>query len=220
MFVFSVANILMLIIALAAPFGLMYHSGLLRGCFRADMFVYYTNLSNLLVAVYYIGRVVCTALRVSDGAAYALFLSPLSHFTVAICITVTFIIYHFIIRPTIVADPQAFGEFGNVWSVSNLFVHYIVPLLTLADFLIFGEHAQEQWWFALVWVLLPLAYAAFAFIRARGGKNITGTDSPYPYGFIDINQIGIKAVKRNVVVILAAFVVLGFAFFGVGRLLS
>jgi hypothetical protein len=46
--------LLELIIVFVAILGLATHSGILRKKFRVNMFLYYTNLSNLLVFLYFL----------------------------------------------------------------------------------------------------------------------------------------------------------------------
>jgi hypothetical protein len=45
-------------------------------------------------------------------------------------------------------------------------------------------------------------------------------DSRFPYAFIDIDALGVGQVAITVVVLVVAFVVLGYVFFGVDTLLA
>ena len=52
----AVQVILEAVIVLVGACGMIWHSGWIRGEVRRDFFRYYTNLSNLLVVMFYIFR--------------------------------------------------------------------------------------------------------------------------------------------------------------------
>ena len=60
---------------------------------------------------------------------------PRAEGAVVFCITVTFLIYHFIPRPE--AFRMGNGGKGSFYSVLNMVQHYIVPLMALLDWLLF-----------------------------------------------------------------------------------
>ena len=57
----------------------------------------------------------------------------------------------------------------------------------------------------LVWLTVPLLYLLCVFLRARKG-NLAGTDSPYPYPFLDVPQLGAGRVTGICLTLLAACV--------------
>jgi hypothetical protein len=59
----------------------------------------------------------------------------------------------------------------------NTVLHYIIPIVTLADFVIDRPRLNSGFRKNLVWLLFPVAYATYSLIRGR----ITGW---YPYPFL------------------------------------
>ena len=99
-------------------------------------------------------------------------------------IFVTYLIYNFLLLPAIKKDPELYGEAGNYKTFGNISVHYLVPLLSFANWLLFANKGLAQWSYAVFWIAIPLLYAVVIFIRGEFGKNIPGSDGKYPYEFI------------------------------------
>jgi len=209
-----------LTIALLGIVGLLLNSRILTHGFRKDMLVYYTNLSNALTVIYYALRCIGRACGISAPSFMAVFFSPLSHYILAVMITVTFIIYHFTLLPAVKKTPEAFGWFGNYRRFSNLCVHYIVPLATLIYWLLLGDKRGLYWWAPLAWIVFPLLYAGCVLLRGRSGKNLTDTNSPYPYEFLDPIAIGWPKLGKTALALLAMFVALGYLLWGAGKLIG
>ncbi len=189
---------------------------------RPDMLVYYTNLSNIAVLIFFFVRTLCNIFRFYENVSlYNIFFSHFSWFAVTLMIFVTFLIYHFLLLPSIKANPQTYGEFSQYQTFGNKAVHYYVPLLSVANWLIFESKGAVLWKYAIYWIAIPLAYAIFAFIRGALVKRpIYGTNSRYPYEFMSPDLIGWEKVFINIGILLVAFILLGFAMFGAGQLLE
>ena len=72
---------------------------------------------------------------------------------------------------------------------------------------------------AVWWLALPLAYTAYALLRATGGKPIGHTGLLYPYAFMDLKRLGWKKFLRNAAALLVLFFLLGCVLVGVGMLI-
>ncbi len=193
-----------------------------EGGHRPDMFVYYTNLSNLAVLIFFFVRALCNIFRFYDNPGlYNLFFSHFSWFSVTLMIFVTFLIYHFLLLPSIKADPVTYGEFSQYQGFGNKAVHYTVPLLSVVNWLVFESKGAVRWYYAILWIAIPLVYAGFAFLRGALVKRpIYGTKSRYPYEFMSPDLIGWEKVLKNIGILLGAFIALGFIMFGAGRLIE
>lgn len=82
--------------------------------------------------------------------------------------------------------------------------HYATPLLALAYWLFSAPRGGLNWRAPLIWAAYPLAYLAYALVRAAA-------DGKFPYPFLDVNKIGAGGVAVNCAVIAAVFVAAGFA---------
>ena len=201
--------ILELLIVLIGTCGMIMHSGWLKGELRHDFFRYYTNLSNLLVAVFYLFRLVIRITKNYEGFFGRIVFSELWFYSVTMCIFLTFGIFHFVLVPHLNKAPSGSGEFKLLHSFSNYCVHYIVPLLSLLNWLIFSKKEELNYNWALIWTVIPWIYVIYAMIMGAKGKIIERTDSAYPYDFMDVSRHGWLIVLRNCVLVTIVFVLSG-----------
>ena len=104
--------------------------------------------------------------------------------------------------------------------LNNLFVHYFVPWLVFFYWLLCspGKHTLTTS-DALIWTLFPLFYAAYMFCRARSGRIIEETGTPYPYPFMDIQAFGLRRVLLMCVSLYAICICAGLSIVFVLRVL-
>ncbi len=168
------------LLVIAAAYGLHFH----MAAGKWGDFNYYTVLSN---AVCFLFPCVAGVQRPAAGpGCHTVTWRPRAEGAVVFCITVTFLIYHFILRP----EAFRMGNGGSFYSVLNMVQHYIVPLMALLDWLLFCPKGRWRRYDPASWLLIPLAYFIYILIRAPFAGNIGGTSSPYPYSFIDIQAHG------------------------------
>jgi hypothetical protein len=160
-------------------------------------FGYFTILTNLFVAL------VASAEFAAGRWAWA---EILSRRTVAGCATASIIFvcasYHFLLRK--VWSPQGLQR------VADIDLHYVVPLLALLHWTLSRGHrlpARDP----LIWCAYPAAYFAYALIRGAWLGS-------YPYPFIDVSALGYPKVWINSIILLAAYLVFGYAAWGIDRL--
>lgn len=205
-------------IVFTAIIGLITHSGILKKKFRVNLFLYYTNLSNLLVLLFFSCRVVVTFLGIQSGSLYQVVYSDFWHFSITASILITFLIYHFLLAPLVKKGDIGSAEFKH-HSFDNIAVHYLVPILTLLDWLFIASKSNLNWISGVYWIVIPLAYTLFALLRGLLGGNIKYTTSPYPYPFMDPAENGWKKVMLNLFYMSIGFVVLGMMMVGIGGIL-
>ena len=205
-----------LVIAAVGTVGLVIHSTLPRtGKIRPGMFCFYTNQSNLLVVLYELALFTAWLLRA--GAVYQLLVSPNVAMAVAACIWITHLIYHFVLVPWIRRTGGTFADSAEE-RTGNVLVHYITPLMTLLQWLLWADKSLNVW-SAVWWLLLPLGYFAYAMLRARSGKPIGRTDLLYPYPFLDYPTLGPKKFWLGIGQLLVFYFALGLVLVGAGRLI-
>lgn len=168
--------------------GLAFHSTLpATGHIRPGFFVFYTNLSNLLLAVYQL------ALGVSSffpgSGVFRLLSAPGVALSMTLCIFVTHLIYQWVLVPSATKSGKSLSDIG-LSSFGNLCVHYIVPWLTVVQWLLWQDKSGLAVRHALYWLALPLAYFAFGMARGATGKPIGHTKHCYPYPFMDPQVMG------------------------------
>ena len=215
----TVQIIIEVLIVLVGLFGMIQHSGWIQHEVRHDFFRYYTNLSNLLVVMFYLFRLVIRIRGSYDGFFGRILFSELWFFSVTMSIFLTFGIFHFVLVPAIKKKPSDSGEFGFLHSWSNYVVHYIVPLLSLLNWLLFSKKSVLSYTWALVWTVIPWIYVIYAMIMGAAGKIIENTDSAYPYDFMDVSKHGALIVTRNCLLVMVVFVASGFFFLFLKKLI-
>ena len=188
-----------------------------KKCFRAGFFVYYTHLSNLFILLYEL--VLGASGHDPDGGVYRWLSSPGVAVSVTLCIYVTHLIYAFVLIPSARRRGDESWLRGR-FSFGNLCVHYVTPGLVVLQWLLWQDKSGLTVGHAAGWRVLPLAYFAFAMLRARTGVPIGHSDKLYPYPFLDYPRLGAKRFWLYVTGILALFFALGCLFVGIGSWLT
>jgi len=101
-------------------------------------------------------------------------------------------------------------ELGSGAYVANVILHYVMPPLMLAFWLLVAPRGGLSWVDPVRWAMLPLAYLPYALARAA-------QDGRYAYPFIDVDQLGWAQVLANAAAIAVGFLLAGFALVGVDR---
>ena len=220
--------VLSALIVVCCLIGLTMHEDFYAGVRRRDFFVYYTNLSNLLVLVYF---ALVAPLLYAKRALRPLI--PHAEFALTMSILLTFSVFHLWLMPAVREQLRGVrpSRLLSIVCADNLVVHYIVPLLTLCYWLLCSPgKAALSARDALAWTVVPLGYLLAILVRARLCGVIFGTDSAYPYPFLDIPVLGARRVAITCTGLYAAcafaglaavsLVRLAFSLFGSGHALA
>ncbi len=186
--------ILLILLNISAVSGVLLNSKFFK---RNDFFYYFTNISNTLVAIYYVFELFPNN---PIGNKYI-------QFTITMSILVTFIIYHFIISKDTRErkDPEEMKDYN---SIENRLVHYITPFIATLYYLIYAKESIRVSESTL-WLVYPFVYTSTMFIRAKFGTNIPDRDSKYPYDFLDVDKNGAKKVVIISIAMFTFFLILG-----------
>jgi hypothetical protein len=146
-------------------------------------FSFFTILTNLLVALFFTGRLLNINSVVKPGRLTA----------VTSYILVVGIVYQLLLR-------QAWHPTGLQKLVDEL-LHTIIPLLVLLYWWLYEKGASLHYKQIGWWLVYPLVYFTYTLVRGLS----TGY---YPYPFINVNELGIKQALINGVFILIFFMLL------------
>lgn len=153
-------------------------------------FLYFTILSNLLVAFY--------TSFVNPGNS-----RPATATALAVYIFVVGLVYNVVLR-------QLWAPSG--WQrLADELLHVIVPVFFIVYWFAFIPASNLKYRAALVWLIYPGAYLAYALIRGS-------VEHFYPYFFIDPRVVGNSGVVQNTLLLLVAFLGLGLGFVAVARI--
>lgn len=150
---------------------------------------YFTNWSNLVCCLFFWGL--------------ALPKSRLGHYAYLPGVRSALATYMIIVAAVYHALLAGLWEPKGLTRLADLMFHSFVPLWVLLIWLVFGEPKRVRYHLLWRYLLLPLLYLAYALLRGT----LTGF---YPYFFLDIDTLGLASVAVNILLLLAAFLGLGF----------
>ena len=184
--------------------------------FRWDFYVHFANLSNYFCIAIMAAQLIQTAKKKEDSYVTT---APLLKFIGVLAILLTFVVFNALLAGA--RDPQL------NWRVGSLLAHVVLPIMFVADWFLFREYGKVKWYYPIASAGFPLAYLTFIFAQAALLKFdtsilIPGTTTPliYPYFFVNLETQGVAGVAKWTVLLLVAFMVVGFVFYGIDRLLK
>ena len=122
-----------------------------------------------------------------------------------VMISITGLIYAIVLAP----DAQVEG----LEVIGNTLKHMIVPVMTVALWLIVGPRRQVTFASVFTAIVIPITWAAYTLIRGHFIEK-------YPYDFVNVVAYGLPAVLMNIAGVAALGIVLGLVFWAIDRLLS
>ena len=200
------------LVAIVASFGVFDDYTM----FRWDFYVHFTNLSNYLCIGIMAAQLVQTAKKKEDSYVTVV---PLLKFIGVLAIMLTFVVFNALLAGD--RDPQL------NWRVGSLLCHVVLPIMFVGDWFLFRERGRVKWNYPVASVGFPLAYLTFIMAQAALLKFdtsilIPGTTTPliYPYFFVNLETQGVAGVAKWAVILFVAFMVVGFLFYGIDRVLK
>lgn len=192
-------------LVVAGLLGILVQSGVFSGKLYLSVFNYYTMLSNVLCVVYFSAAAL-------HEARLGTTLLPHVKGAVVMGITVTGLVYHFMLA----------GSFSmqGTFAISNLILHYVVPIMALLDWLLFDVKGRYTRKSPFLWVLLPNLYFVYVIIRVALGGNLGYRGNRYPYPFINVDALGWGRVLLVVLFLNVLFLLLGYGFVAADRWLG
>ena len=136
-----------------------------------------------------------------------------------VCITLTFLVYHFMLRP----ESLTLDNLNNLKNLATSFAHYLVPACVWIDYLLFTPKGGMRLYYPLIWLCYPLLYLAYIMLiyKPAGGTFIVeGEICNVPYFFLDIEVLGAGGVALWCIAIAAGFLIISCLFLLLDKLLS
>ena len=183
---------------------------------RWDFYVHFTNISNYFCIAVMAIALVETVKKKEDSYTKAV---PILKFIGMLGILLTFLVFNIMLAGAEGRDPQL------NWRIGSLTFHVVLPIMYIADWFLFYERKKCRWYYPVASIAFPLGYVIFLLIQAvilkfDSSILIPTTTTPliYPYFFVNIDTQGVPGVLMWIGIIAAAFVAVGFAFFGLDRI--
>lgn len=199
-------------VGIIASFGIFDDISMIRW----DFYVHFTNLSNYFCIGVMLAALIQTVRKKEDSYVTT---APILKFIGMLGILLTFLVFNILLAGAEGRDPQL------NWRIGSLLAHVVLPIMYIADWFLFYERKKTKWYYPIASISFPLGYVIFIFLQAAIMKFdtsilIPGTTTPliYPYFFVNLETQGIGGVAKWIVILLAAFVAVGFLFFGIDNI--
>ena len=183
---------------------------------RWDFYVHFTNISNFLCFGVMLASLIQTAKKKEDSYVTV---APALKFIGMLGILLTFLVFNIMLAGAEGRDPQA------NWRIGSLCFHVVLPILYIADWFLFRERKKCKWFYPLISTGFPIAYVIFLLIQAiilqfDSSILIPSTTTPliYPYFFVNLETQGVPGVLMWIGILSAAFVAVGYVFFGIDKM--
>ena len=183
---------------------------------RWDFYVHFTNISNYFCLATMFAGLIQTIKKKEDSYVSAV---PMMKFIGVLGILLTFLVFNIMLAGAPGRDPQA------NWRIGSLLAHVVLPIMYIADWFLFYERKKCKWYYPIASICFPLAYVIFLLIQAiilnfDSSILIPTTTTPliYPYFFVNLETQSVGGVLIWIAILSAAFVAVGFGFFGLDRL--
>ena len=183
---------------------------------RWDFYVHFTNISNFLCFGVMLASLIQTAKKKEDSYVTV---APMFKFIGMLGILLTFLVFNIMLAGAEGRDPQA------NWRIGSLCFHVGLPVLYIADWVLFRERKKAKWYYPIASIGFPLAYVIFLLIQAVILKFDTSILIPnsqtpliYPYFFVNLDTQGTTGVLMWIGILAVAFAAVGFIFFGLDKL--
>lgn len=202
------------VLVAVATYGLLDGSGILAGHYLTGFPHMFTNVSNIFAWGYFLVAAIRLVASKDDNPGV---FAPQVKYTAMISLLVTALIAHFMLFDAMFQNGQL------VWHLVAM--HYVVPAMALLDWALFDEKGKMAVWGPFAWLSLAAVYLTVVMIGAGPlgldlGGGTTAGQTRYPYTFLDPAVSGVGGVALFIVVMLVAFVLLGYLIFAIDRLLG
>lgn len=202
----QIAGLVVGLIALILQFAITIPASMAAGRGLLGSIVFYFSFFTILTNIAAV-MVHASLLSPTGYAWFPAFAGRRIRAGVAVAITLVFIVY-----TTVLA---------RLWAPEGLFflcdvlLHYVAPLVFVLWWLIAGADGSTRWRDISWWMIYPLAYLAYALIRAPFAGEV-------PYPFLDVAKNGAVSVAVSALTVTALFLGLSLlavlADHGIGRL--
>ncbi|MFC5820584.1 Pr6Pr family membrane protein [Nonomuraea harbinensis] len=102
--------------------------------------------------------------------------------------------------------------------MGNLLLHYVTPVMAVADWLAFDRDRPARWAAPVAWLAFPVAYGIFVLLRAPWLPE--GTARRYVYPYLNVDRIGWDGFALIAGALLAAIAVAGYALVWLHRMVG
>jgi hypothetical protein len=163
-------------------------------------FSFFTILTNILVALALTGPLLKPTRPLARWTS-----PPAFRAAVTTYILIVGVVYHFMIAPYWRPEGLTLG--------ANLVLHYVMPVAFLLDWLWFTSKGRLRWIDPVKWLAFPLVFASWTLAHGL-------TTHWWPYGFVNVDELGLGRVLAIFGGLLVFFLGVGLALVGLDRVFA
>ena len=171
----------------------------------------FTTISNC----YIVAVALITAFKILTSKNINPALLRLRHIGVMM-ILITGLIYHLILLPQKITENPNY----QIFTYGNIVAHYIAPIITFLDWLLFDKKGSISKWEPLICTSIPMVYFLLASIYGYYGSTIPNKETSYVYFFMDWGELGFTGVMKWVFAILGCILFLTYLVYLIDYLLA
>jgi len=174
---------------------------------------YFTTLIHLLTLAVLVNIVFISLFRLSvNGFIYYVYQASI------ILLVLTMLVYGLILLPFLLNQDSSYPWF----SFEDLMVHFVIPMLMIADYFLFIPKGFAKKWMIVVDLSLPLLYLVYLEIYNQNGGVFTllGTPSRVPYFFLNVDVVGIWNLGLIVSGLILLIAFLGWIYYLLDQIVS
>jgi len=179
-----------------------------------ELMSYFTMISNLMVLVVLSlsALVLLKVIRLDERL-----LNKIKH-SIIVASILMLLVYNFVLIPYMRINVPTY----QIYSLKDIFIHYLSPLIILTDYIIFDEKGLLEYRDAFGFIYYLFIYLAYIIVyNLLGGRfNISGVESIYPYFFLNIEEQGIWLTLFICSMIVAVFIGFGLILVRVDHILK
>ncbi|MBR3153096.1 MAG: Pr6Pr family membrane protein [Clostridia bacterium] len=196
-------------------YAITYDLGIMQGELKIYNLFYFTIISNIFCFGLFFALIIKTIMDMKNEGIYgSSSVSPHIKGEITISIILTMSVYHFILIPyALKQNPYQTLKFVDI------VFHYLIPVLTVFDWILFDEKKRFKWYDPIAWVIGPTIYITFVYTQAgfRLLEKLNSHMNRYVYIFLDINKLGVQQVIGNILLLSTCFVIVGYMLYGIDR---
>ena len=163
-------------------------------------FSFFTVVANGIIAIVNTAIAIIPQLRVSKRVQSGTVLTA-----AAVYISIVAVVYSLFLRSVVNAQG---------WHlISDHIVHDTIPPLFVLFWLLYAPKNEIRWLDPVKWLIVPVLYIAYSLLHGA-------FDNWYPYWFADVTKLGYATALKNSGFVLIAFLLFGFIYAFIAKLLS
>lgn len=179
-------KLLIIIMGITGIMTSVFHGGALGD---GTMFRFYTIKSNLwmlaVMIVFLVFDIICLKKPQTTIPNWLYVVKYIA----TVSITLTFFVYAFLLAPWI--------NWRYSLSWSSLPLHYLIPILSVVDMLLFDSGMKMKKWYCLLAVIPSYYYCIYVVFCSLTGRCFSSSGDKFPYYFMDYETYGWFRIDGN-----------------------